>query len=212
MGNVRTLIIANDPLLRAGLSAMLAGASDVIIAGQLAPNKDLVKQAQVYQPDAVLWDLAWNPSAVLVELAEIVEAVAGVVALAPDERVAGEVWAAGVRGVLLREATSEALAAALQAIAHGLIVLDPALAGVLVAPSHGTLLGDGDSIIEALTPRELEVLRGLAEGLPNKQIARRLEISEHTVKFHVNAILGKLGAQSRTEAVVRATRAGLILL
>jgi len=63
-----------------------------------------------------------------------------------------------------------------------------------------------------LTPREQEVLQLLAEGLPNKAIASQLSISEHTVKFHVNAIMGKLGAQSRTEAVTRATRAGLILL
>jgi DNA-binding NarL/FixJ family response regulator len=191
---------------------MLAGAGDIVIAGQLAPNEDLLEQAQVYQPDAVLWDLAWNSSAVLAGLAEIAEAVAGVVALAPDERIAGEVWAAGVHGLLLREATSEMLAAALRAIAQGLVVLDPALAGVLVAPASGLLLGAGDAVVENLTPRELEVLRGMAEGLPNKQIARQLDISEHTVKFHVNAILGKLGAQSRTEAVVRATRAGLILL
>jgi two-component system nitrate/nitrite response regulator NarL len=67
-------------------------------------------------------------------------------------------------------------------------------------------------LIEPLTPRELEVLRLVAEGLPNKTIAARLDISEHTVKFHVNTILGKLGVASRTEAVVRATRLGLILL
>jgi len=66
--------------------------------------------------------------------------------------------------------------------------------------------------VDTLTPRESEVLHLIAEGLPNKQIAQKLSISEHTVKFHVNAILTKLGAQSRTEAVVRATRAGLIAL
>ena len=65
---------------------------------------------------------------------------------------------------------------------------------------------------EPLTARELQVLRLLAEGLANKAIAQRLAISEHTVKFHVNAIMGKLGADSRTEAVVRASRLGLILL
>jgi DNA-binding NarL/FixJ family response regulator len=65
---------------------------------------------------------------------------------------------------------------------------------------------------EELTPRELEVLQQLAEGLANKAIAQRLGISEHTVKFHVNAIMGKLGVQSRTAAVVRATRLGLVVL
>ena len=67
-------------------------------------------------------------------------------------------------------------------------------------------------LVEDLTPRELEVLQLLAEGLSNKEIARRLGTSEHTVKFHVNAILGKLGAHSRTEAVTRAARLGLIIL
>ena len=69
-----------------------------------------------------------------------------------------------------------------------------------------------DPLVERLTARELAVLRLVAEGLPNKTIALRLGISEHTVKFHVNAILGKLGVASRTEAVVRATRLGLIFL
>ncbi|HZY06001.1 MAG TPA: response regulator transcription factor, partial [Anaeromyxobacteraceae bacterium] len=65
---------------------------------------------------------------------------------------------------------------------------------------------------EPLTPRELEVLGLLAEGLPNKAIAARLGISEHTAKFHVNAILGKVGAESRSEAIVRAARLGLVVL
>jgi len=94
------------------------------------------------------------------------------------------------------------------AAAHGLVVLDPSLVNpVLEARDPSSA-----SLVEELTPRELEVLGLLAEGLPNKAIARRLGISDHTVKFHVNAVLGKLGAQSRTEAVVRATRLGLILL
>jgi DNA-binding NarL/FixJ family response regulator len=89
-----------------------------------------------------------------------------------------------------------------------LIALDPALADV-VQPSRDLL---PQPPAEELTPRELEVLQLLAEGLSNKAIAYRLDISEHTVKFHVNAILGKLSAQSRTEAVVQATRLGLIIL
>ena len=87
-------------------------------------------------------------------------------------------------------------------------MLEPALANGAMA----TASVPPNLLAEPLTPRELEVLKRMAEGLSNKQIARELAISEHTIKFHVNAILGKLGAQSRTEAVVRATRAGLILL
>jgi DNA-binding NarL/FixJ family response regulator len=93
-------------------------------------------------------------------------------------------------------------------VALGLASLDPALAAALIPPQDQAPTPPA----EELTPRELEVLRLVAQGLPNKAIAQRLEISEHTVKFHVNAILGKLGVQSRTEAVVHATRLGLILL
>jgi DNA-binding NarL/FixJ family response regulator len=130
------------------------------------------------------------------------------VVLLADEAQAAEARLAGARGLLLRDTGAERLATALAAAAQGLVVLDPSLAASLLAsrdPSSSTL-------VEDLTPREQEVLRLLAEGLPNKAIALRLGISEHTVKFHVNAVLGKLGAQSRTEAVVRATRLGLILL
>ncbi len=88
------------------------------------------------------------------------------------------------------------------------MVIDPVFP-VSVLPSRGALSG---SPAEELTPREIEVLQLVAEGLPNKQIALRLGISEHTVKFHVDAILGKLGAHSRTEAVTRAARLGLLVL
>ncbi len=93
-------------------------------------------------------------------------------------------------------------------MSQGLVVIDPAFP-LAVVPARGEA---ADVAAEELTPREVEVLQLLVEGLPNKQIAQRLSISEHTVKFHVDAILGKLGAHSRTEAVTRAARLGLIIL
>ena len=100
------------------------------------------------------------------------------------------------------------IAAALHGVINDLVVLDPDFVAApltFIEPSPAPLP-------ERLTAREMEVLQLLSEGLPNKVIAQKLGVSEHTVKFHVNAIMGKLGAQSRTEAVVRATRLGLILL
>jgi DNA-binding NarL/FixJ family response regulator len=88
-----------------------------------------------------------------------------------------------------------------------LVVFDPSLA-LEPSPARDPSL----TLVEDLTPRETEVLQLLADGLTNKAIAQRLGISDHTVKFHVNSVLGKLGAQSRTEAVVRASRLGLLLL
>jgi DNA-binding NarL/FixJ family response regulator len=124
-----------------------------------------------------------------------------------------ELWAAGVRGLLWRNATAEQMVAAAQAINQGLAVLDTGLVDRLM-PDEETLMAAAglEALSEPLTPREHEVLQLLAEGLTNKAIAQQLAVSEHTVKFHVTAIMSKLDAQSRTEAVVRATRLGLFIL
>jgi DNA-binding NarL/FixJ family response regulator len=98
------------------------------------------------------------------------------------------------------------LTAAVHAAAAGLIALDPAMAGAAGIHTHVRNQAESD----ALTAREREVLHLVAEGLPNKAIARQLGISEHTAKFHVGSLLGKLGAASRTEAVTIATRRGLL--
>jgi two-component system, NarL family, response regulator YdfI len=117
---------------------------------------------------------------------------------------------AGVRGILPPEPDAETFAAGLEAVARGLIVIHP---NELHAPrSAGNAAGDIAEFVEPLTSREREVLQMLSEGLGNKEIAARLKISEHTVKFHVASILGKLGASTRTEAVSLALRRGLILL
>ena len=104
------------------------------------------------------------------------------------------------------DATIEEIIAALTAVRAGLVVADPSL----LPETHGR--GEQPDEVEHLTPRELEVLRLMADGLPNKGIARALGISDHTAKFHVGAILGKLEAQSRAEAVMQAARRGLIPL
>jgi two-component system nitrate/nitrite response regulator NarL len=212
MDGLRVLVVAADPLARAGLAALLESRPECTVVGQVPAGADLADEWAIYRPDVVVWDRGWEPAPIpsLDEdrLVEAPEALIPVVALLPDEHSATDAWTAGARGLLLRDVGAEDLVAALQAVASGLIVLDPAVTGAVLAvrePLPGLLA-------EELTPRELEVLQLLAEGLSNKAIGRRLEISEHTVKFHVNAILGKLGAQSRTEAVVSATRLGLIIL
>jgi DNA-binding NarL/FixJ family response regulator len=110
---------------------------------------------------------------------------------------------------LAGEAGTDELVAAVHAVVHGLIVLDPAIAGVAGLRWNG-VSPPADPADDVLTPRELEVLRLVANGLPNKTIAHQLSISEHTVKFHVGSILTKLDASSRTEAVTIATRRGLL--
>jgi DNA-binding NarL/FixJ family response regulator len=118
-------------------------------------------------------------------------------------------------GALRRDATAEEITAALAAVGSGLVALDRRLArDVLAAPARTAVAAPEGALLagETLTPREREVLQLMAEGLPNKLIANRLRITEHTAKFHVSAILTKLGAASRTEAVTIAAHRGLLVL
>jgi DNA-binding NarL/FixJ family response regulator len=116
-----------------------------------------------------------------------------------------------VRGFLLADANGDEIAAAVGAVTQGLSVLEPPLGRTLAAAAPFSAAVDSQ-LEEDLTAREHEVLALLALGLPNKTIASRLLISEHTVKFHVGSIMTKLGAASRTEAVTTAARRGLLTL
>ncbi len=117
---------------------------------------------------------------------------------------------AGVRGVLPSDSEPDLFVTAIDAVAHGLVVIHPSK--VQAARAAGLPAPESRELIESLTAREREVLEMLSQGLGNKEIAARMKISEHTVKFHVASILGKLGAATRTEAVSVALRRGLVLL
>jgi DNA-binding NarL/FixJ family response regulator len=208
MASLRILIVADDPLARAGLAMLLSEQPDFQVVGQVAGATVREGVLETLPADVLLWDLGWDSAAALEQLAESLESTPAVTVVLSDESQAGEAWAAGARGFLARDVNGPGLRAALIAVSQGLVVFHPTAAASLL-PSGDHLPG---TVPSALTPRELQVLQLLAEGLPNKGIAGRLEISDHTVKFHVNAIMGKLGAQSRTDAVMRATRAGLIIV
>jgi two-component system, NarL family, nitrate/nitrite response regulator NarL len=202
------LIVAGDPLARAGLAALVGSSPMVAVAGELRSIRDVDDASLASSVDAIVWDPGFTRSPGYAELEDLPARSAPVVTLVADESDAIEAWRSGSRGVLTRGATREAIIGAIVAVASGLSVFEPSLAPVAAGNGADQALLD----TTALTPRELEVIRLLAEGLPNKLIADRLGISDHTVKFHVNAILSKLGAHSRTEAVTRAARGGLISL
>jgi DNA-binding NarL/FixJ family response regulator len=205
MDSLRVLVVADDPLVRSGLGLLLA--SEVDVVGQFAPRDDVTSAVRAARAAVLLWDLGADPRAVSDRLGEIGQMPVPVLTLVPSEASAGEAIASGAAGVLLRGVDAQALGAALRAIARGLLVLDPSLATLIPARDRGS-----ERLSEDLTAREIEVLQQLAAGLPNKLIATKLGISEHTVKFHVNSIMSKLGVESRTEAVVRAARLGLVIL
>ena len=208
MNDLRVLVVADAPLVRAGLAALLSDQPGCVVVGRVASDTDAAGVLGVYRPDVAVWDLGQDQAASLDPLSDVTDTGLPVVALLPDQTYVASTRATGARGLLLRDVDGPSLAAALAAVARGLAVLS----GELSSPGPAPGEHPRDPIAVDLTPREREVLTLLAEGMPNKSIADSLSISEHTVKFHVNAILGKLGAQSRTEAATRATRMGMIPL
>jgi DNA-binding NarL/FixJ family response regulator len=204
---LRVLVVGDDPLARGGIAGILSAEPGIDVVGQAA-SEEAERAAAASMPDASVWDLGSDEDAALDGLAVPAAGSVPTLALVPSEESAAGAIAAGARGVVLRDAEPPRIAAALRAVARGLVVLDEAPAASLLRPPPPSPEGPAGS----LTAREMEVLHLLAEGLTNRAIAERLHISEHTAKFHVNAILGKLGASSRTEAVVRAARLGLTSL
>ena len=180
---IRVWIETSSTVTRAGFESVLEGGVGIELV-------DSPSQADVVLGDVLRDDLPEGSG------------VVPIVVLS-DEPLTSRLLRRGVHAILPHDAPAEQIIAALHAASAGLIAV-PVEARALVIPAGL------ESEVESLTPREMETLEMLAEGLSNKQIAARLHISEHTAKFHVNSILGKLGAGTRTEAVMRGLRSGLL--
>ena len=202
---IRILVVAGDPLARTGLAALIATMPDCRVVGEFPDDAEWPDAIERLGPDAVVWDL--GQSGVARDPGTLGEAAPPVLMLAQRDFPGASRVPATAGGILHRDADLPTLEAALRAVARGLVVFDPAFAAV--SPSRERTTAE---LPEVLTRREVEVLQWLAAGLSNKLIAERLEISEHTVRFHLNAIFGKLDAHTRTEAVSRAVRLGLVVL
>ena len=211
---IRVFIVALSPLVRAGLESLLA-ARGVEVVGSAGTVDALGSRLSDAEPEVVLIDISGEPSEPVFEaLAESDLASELALVVLADRSMPGssaEALRAGVRAVLPSDVSPSQLVAALEAAAVGLVVLHPREVEAVfpaIAPASGALA----DLAEPLTRREREVLQRLASGAANKEIAAELAISEHTVKFHIASILGKLGAESRTEAVALGIRRGLVLL
>jgi DNA-binding NarL/FixJ family response regulator len=209
---IRVFIVAESARSRERLEDLLDARRIEVVGG--ASNVENAAEALAEEDAQVLLVEATNDS--VEELLEILAATgvtretAVVVLLDQSAPVwAGQAVQAGVRGVLSTDADREQLALAIEAAAGGLFVLHP---NEVRAERSSSARAVTLELAESLTARERQVLQMLAAGLGNKEIAARLKISEHTAKFHVASILGKLSASSRTEAVAIGLRRGLILL
>ncbi len=203
---IRVLLAAASTVRRAGLETLVQKASLLQLAGSLHNVLAVAQYAAQLQPDVVLLDLEnetpARESAMFPVVALIDEPSADWTALA---------LRSGVKAILPRDSGMEEILAAIQAAHSGLVLLDADVTQNL-ASRIPAASAQPAAALDDLTPREIEVLRMLAEGLGNREMAARLGISDHTVKFHISSILDKLGAATRTEAVTMGIRMGIILL
>jgi two-component system, NarL family, response regulator YdfI len=214
----RVLVVAQSAVVRAGLESLVALTPDLELVGT-APSINHYDYARlVGETDADVALVALGADANSFDgLLALLEAAPSVAVVALDDAGASSRWPealrAGARAILAREATAEEIRAAVAAAAAGLFALEAGtVESLLNGGAEPRRVLRPEEQVEALTPREVEVLGLLAEGSGNKQIAFRLGISEHTVKFHVASIFSKLGASSRTEAVALGVRRGLVML
>jgi len=215
---IRVGVAASLPAVRAGLRALLSEAASLGAESTLEVVHEAVSLAD-YEPYLSQIDVlvATSEAAPIVEIRRLVGDSQGHVALlllTDEPQVAQGLIYLPLRawGVLSLEASAEELLAAVRALHEGLLVGVPALLRPALTRYVTATIDEDDPVVEALTERESQVLQLLARGLANKQIAVRLGISEHTVKFHISSIYSKLGVTNRTEAVRVGVQQGLVLL
>jgi two-component system, NarL family, response regulator YdfI len=207
----RVLIGASSEVVRAGLESLVATMPTFRVVGSF-PVGVALAQFEELQPEILVLELESPEDESM--LLSIESGISALVILTDNTENSWvvETLRAGTRAILPRDATSEGIVAAIQATATGLVVLHPDGLHSVLSLIFSREQTEPDPSDQMLTPREIEVLRMVAEGLGNKEIASRLGISDHTVKFHISSIFGKLGVSSRTEAVTVGIRHGLIMV
>jgi DNA-binding NarL/FixJ family response regulator len=209
--SIRILVADDHPVVLDGLVAILSTQPDFDVAGTAKNGVELVRKAAELHPNVILTDLEMPQMDGVEAIREIrttqpqIEFIA-FTAFDTDERIVGAVQA-GAKGYLLKGAPRDEIFKAIRVVSSGGSLLEPVVASKLLQHMRGD-----EGSLDNLTEREMEVLHLLAQGKPNKEIAGELFITERTVKFYVSAILSKLGAGNRTEAVAIAAQRGLIKL
>lgn len=214
---IRVAIIAGGAIVRSGLVAMLAAQPEILVVESASDLTELVREIDRWLPDVILLDsgnlvlvTAWEE---LTAMQDLQGRSIPILIIDNFDRVdLALATGAGVRGILATTSTEAEIVAALSAVALGLIVFASEAIELFDRDRTFGSRSIGDNPEFSLTPREIEVLVSLGSGLGNKAIAQALQISDHTVKFHISSIFQKLGVSTRTEAVAIGIRSGLILL
>ncbi|MFH8408098.1 response regulator [Streptomyces sp. NPDC018019] len=222
---IRVLVADDQVLIRAGVAALLRAAPDVEVVGEASDGEEAVRLAAEHRPDVILMDIRMPGVSGITATERILRTAAEAGGPAPrvvvlttfdlDEYVYAALRA-GASGFLLKDTPPQRLLSAIATVAGGDMLFAPSVTRRLVEAyarqrdETGPEPADGPEPLQALTARELEVLRHTARGLSNPEIAARLVISEATVKTHLNRTMAKLGLCSRAQAVVLAYETGLV--
>ena len=214
----RVLLVDDQALFREGLSTLLSLQEDIDIVGEAGNGQEALESAQRLNPDVILMDLRMPVLDGVAATRRLKESnhPARVIVLTTfdDDETIFDGLRAGAIGYLLKDVSSEKLIEAIRAAARGESFLQPSIAAKVLAEFNRLEqrhpVRQSPDLVEPLSERELEIIRQLATGDSNKEIAARLYITEGTVKNHVTNILGKLGVRDRTQAALKAKEMGLI--
>jgi DNA-binding NarL/FixJ family response regulator len=221
MDKINVLVADDHTLFRKGVRRMLEAEEDMKVVGEASTGREALEQARALMPDVILMDINMpDPSTGSGQALDGVEATrtlcremphVGIifVTMFEDDEFVFKALQAGGRGYILKDSDPETMLRAIRAVAHGESLLGPTIAQKALR-QFSALPGKQAPLVDELTPRELEVLMLIAEGLCNKEIARELTISEKTVKNHINNIFSKLHLYDRTQAMLYAIRKGLV--
>lgn len=211
MNKIRVLIADDQPLMRQGFAMILSAQPDIEVVGETGTGTATVERARTLEPDVIMMDIQMPGMDGITATRQLRDCKVLILTTFGSQEHVARALHAGASGFLLKDATPEQLVHAVRVVASGEALLDPAITRELIQRALPALATPvTPPRFEALTERETQVLRLLAHGMSNAEIATALVVTEATVKTHVSRLLTKLGLRDRVQAVVAAYQHGLV--